>query len=264
MERNYLFLCGCARSGTSGLTKVLNSSPDVVMGMERFLRRFNQTGTLTPDLFEKERFFTIDKDDTFKDKLGTLYKKMPDKIDAARYRGDKIPRLYRSYGMLRANFPGCRIITIVRNIFDVAASFQTRSQKDPRWSDNRDAFAAVSDWNESLGCTTKALGPDHLVVMYENLFVRGIGWDQVSAFLGVKIKPPTLRDATPGGSNVLSIEQKEYILLEAKIKLYRELAELSDGAIPEGVTRRPKRKPNKTKPGQEDEGDSDDDSDSED
>ena len=239
MPNNYLFVCGCARSGTTALARALNGHPEIIVGNERFIRRFNQTGFLGRELFEQERFLAVKKGDDSKNRpLGRHYDGVAEKFATARYVGDKIPNLYKGIGMLRVNFPGCKIISIVRNVIDVAASFQTRMLTGQRWPEKRDGFQAVLDWNESITRIDDAEGPDQLVVLYEHLFVRGIGWDRIGAFLGVNMPTPPMRDSAPSGPSVLTIEQKEFILLEAKLKRYRALVKMVDATMPNAVSRR--------------------------
>ncbi|MEO0752369.1 MAG: hypothetical protein AAFY25_11255, partial [Pseudomonadota bacterium] len=59
----YLFVGGCARSGTSGLAHLANTHPDVAIGVERFNSAWGNA-RLVPELFEEKRFFDVRETDT--------------------------------------------------------------------------------------------------------------------------------------------------------------------------------------------------------
>jgi hypothetical protein len=221
-----LFVCGCARSGTSALTLALNAHPEIVLGMERYFSYLATHGRLSPDLFQYDRFFDVKEGDTFYDSLNFFeknYKSSREKFAGAKYVGDKIPALTAYISKLIEDFPESKIICIVRNVIDVSASFENRARAGTFWPKNRNADTAVDYWNRSLvDIAGHAHSPNVLVVIYEDLFVDKIGWDRLSDFLGLHISPPALarRKET---IDVLSPKTKVNILLSARLQLYREL-----------------------------------------
>ena len=103
MKKN-LFIAGCARSGTSALVQLLTGSPKIVLGMERYGHLVQPDNfRLSPAHFIKERFLTLERDDTFYDNLLDFHKFDPnfvEKIDECEWIGDKRPDLYESYDQL--------------------------------------------------------------------------------------------------------------------------------------------------------------------
>lgn len=221
-----LFICGCARSGTSALAAALNGRSEIVLGLERYISYLAAHGALSPDLFERDRFFDVRSGDTFYDDLGFFekhYAHARDKFAAAKYVGDKIPALTDYLPKIINDFPDARVICIVRNLIDVCASFENRARTGRYWPKSRDADAAIGQWNRALGhVAAQAHLPNVLVVIYEDLFVKGTGWDRVSAFLDLDVPPPALHPRKEM-IDVLSPKTKTNILVEARLQLYREI-----------------------------------------
>ncbi len=221
-----LFVCGCARSGTSALAAALNARPDIVLGLERYISYLATHGSLSPDLFQRERFFDVRPGDTFYDNLGFFekhYALSREKFATAKYVGDKIPALTGHLSQILKDFPDARIICIVRNLIDVCASFENRARSGRYWPKSRNADAAIGQWNRALvDVAAQAHSPNVLVVIYEDLFVDMTGWDRISAFLGLNVPSPPLK-ARKETIDVLSPKTKANILLEARVQLYREI-----------------------------------------
>src|SRR5690606_10509114 len=64
-----------------------------------------------------------------------------------RYVGDKAPLYVRQLGYLRRVFPTCRLVVLLRNPVDVAASYQRRAD-DPadHWPEENGWDLAVDHW----------------------------------------------------------------------------------------------------------------------
>ncbi|NEP86465.1 MAG: sulfotransferase [Okeania sp. SIO2C2] len=62
----YLFVCGCARSGTTAITKLLNAHPLIAIGVERYKHYAKQDliHKLSPALFKLSVFFDIREEQT--------------------------------------------------------------------------------------------------------------------------------------------------------------------------------------------------------
>ena len=235
-ERQFLFVCGCARSGTTALALLLNHHPDICIGLERF-SKLSLGRKLSKELFEPKRFADIRPEDcgypTFDERSRSV--DLPDRITTAHVVGDKQPRFFAVYDHLQAVFPQATHIYIARNIFDVAASYKRRllDQQDPAW--NRDVSRAISEWNESIAKTlTFRRQAAVLIVEYEKLFGTGEGIDQLAAFIGVD--PAPFRAAIPefllrskllarkrAASPVLTFEERLQIAVRADREGHQQL-----------------------------------------
>ncbi|EEW60997.1 conserved hypothetical protein [Ruegeria sp. TrichCH4B] len=179
-NRNFLFLCGVGRSGTTALSEALNLDPHIVLGIERYKYRF--IGAAPPEeprqLFEKHRFFSYDPEDTNiridSREYGPVYESALEKFDTATYVGDKIPGLYKRLPFLHKKFPECKVIYILRRPLMVANSWQARANNNrDNWPKKNGYRAAIAEWNRSLEIIANAKekwGRRLIVVEYERSF----------------------------------------------------------------------------------------------
>jgi hypothetical protein len=173
----YAFICGCPRSGTTFLATLLNSHPAVAIGIERYGTRFFGE-PLTPALFTPERFYDLRPGDTFYDSLdfARVYADKRSIFSEAEVVGDKIPLLFRHLDRIEAAFPGAKVVFCLRNVVDVAASYQARADNpdDATWSRSKGALAAVDDWNASLRAYGRQRGRSDLFVFdYDRFLAEG-------------------------------------------------------------------------------------------
>jgi hypothetical protein len=233
MKKHFLFVAGCPRSGTSVLARVLAAHPDIALGIERYNLRIAKH-QLQPSDFERKRFFNVQPGDTWYTSLADRphYKSLRAKYDAVRYVGDKYPGAYEHYTYLQERFPEARFIFIIRNILDVALSFEQRLAEAEDWPADRDATNAVTRWNESISHTLRWRDRCRiLTVCYEDLFVRNGSIQAIASFLGVTAQP--LEEALGGARAVprrdtgraarLPPEKAEYICKHADFAGFRLL-----------------------------------------
>jgi hypothetical protein len=180
----YFFVCGCPRSGTTAITHLLNSHPSVALGMERFKFYLNSKNPkdLSPSLYEYDFFFNIKKEQTnigpeHPNKYwGEYYKNLTAKYKNPKViKGDKCPLYFRFYNQLLGNFTESSIVFMLRNIDDVACSYNKRAAnpEDRMWPTSHDYKKAVEEWNESIKLTIEQIKktPKRIVVVdYEKLF----------------------------------------------------------------------------------------------
>jgi hypothetical protein len=191
--KNFLFIAGCPRSGTSALVRILSFSKDIVIGLERFGHLVSKNNfQLNKSHFETERFFKLETHDTFYEDVikfhHKFYPNMRKKYETAKIVGDKRPDLYRSYDELFMNFPEAKVIFIYRQLDKVASSYNARAIEENSWPADKNFKQAVIDWNESLYCTLQAIkrGYNIKIVEYENVFQSNSNLDDLFEFVGVE------------------------------------------------------------------------------
>lgn len=198
-EHETLFLAGVARSGTTALRAVLAAHPDIAVGLERYKKLWGaDIGSLTADLFERERYFdfsdgltNITPDvDWAQERLAVLAAKWDD----ARYRGDKMT-IVRARQIWK-NIPDAKFVFIVRDVAEVASSWQRRADNpaDTTWRRDADAAAAVKGANQALRRVHRAVTarPDHAVVVEYSRFFGdpdGTALAGIMDFLGLDPAP---------------------------------------------------------------------------
>jgi Sulfotransferase family len=241
MQKRFLFVVGCPRSGTQVLNRVITSHPQIALGTERFNKRLDRRELLPSD-FEPERFFDIQRRDTWYrsfDDLKEYYDRIRVKYDDATYLGDKYPGAYQRYGHLVRNFGDIRFIFILRNIYDVAVSFETRRALGVHWPADGGAEHAVTRWNEAIGMTLAWRERTRILTLsYEDLFIRGGSAAPIAEFLELDGAPfaaaldrarnSRKRDTNPASR--LPPDQAEYICRHANFGGYRRLLGVQPGA----------------------------------
>ena len=202
MDRQYCFVFGCQRSGTTALTRLLHSHQAVVMGIERYkhlLASRRGRRAFTTELFEPDRFLDFRPGDTninpaagqFTDHYRRAERRLR-RGDVA-YMGDKVPLGKRAVSAVERQIPAPKFLFIYRDLLPVASSFAVRARDpdDRNWSASHDHEVALERWNlafaiaDALG---NRVGPDRLfVVKYELLFNRDPRTrDAIFRFLGLE------------------------------------------------------------------------------
>ena len=243
MAKENLFVCGCARSGTTALARLLVGSDEIVIGIERYANLSRRDDfRLTPELFEKERFFEVREGDTFYasyDESNRFDRRARMKYDAAKYVGDKLPGLYKSYEQLFDRFPRAKVIFIYRDPLETASSWMGRLAEKKNWPEKRDYRAAVKEWNRSMFLTREWLnaGYEIIVVDYDTIFRSDRSLKPLFDLLEVTYTDPLdqgigrirerAQSLDAGRRSLLTDEQKSYVVAEAKSFLVRDLSKLA-------------------------------------
>lgn len=225
--KNYLFAIGNPRSGTTALGKLLNSSPEICLGIERFSLNDN----VSASSFTKESFFDAKSANYLV--RPHLYEEIKPKFDQAKYIGDKRPRFVKFWRNTWLNLPKAKIVYIFRNIYDVACSYNTRAGNaalgiDQSWSSTRDFAKAVQDWNEGLQ-EVRNLAQFYTVywVKYEDFFIDQLKMLHLLDYLQVN---PAEADVQQGMNRVhqaaLSLKDKPRMLSDSEIKYIDAHADL--------------------------------------
>lgn len=194
MANKHLFICGTPRSGTTALWRLISRDERIIIGVERYGNLFFKT-PLTSNLFTAERFCNIQAGDTFYQDLKAFnpyYQTVAERFGEAAYVGDKIPLLYNHLDSLFANIPDAKVIFIVRNIIDVASSYEARADNihDESWQRDKRTASAIADWRASLIILKRFLDKDDqriFPVKYEDFFVNDGGLGKLYQFLDLPI-----------------------------------------------------------------------------
>jgi hypothetical protein len=190
MDKRYLFISGCPRSGTTALTTIVNWADDAFVGQERYgdlLQR--EPESFLPGLFRGDRFGSIAQGDCgysrFEDsgEWGLYHSAAKEVAQYEKHRivGDKITELYKNFEVFTAPewMQGdVTVLHIIRNPRAVCASYERR-RTDPADTWQHGVDRAISDWTASI---TEAHRHKWIfrksrfrlhIVTYEALFERG-------------------------------------------------------------------------------------------
>jgi len=182
-KKNVLIVTGVARSGTTALAELLNSHEQLCLGVERFKFQYLIKNNYSSSLFEKERFFDFREEDTnlrpaVRPHWQGTYETMAEKWDTARIIGDKVPDMTPILGdFIRAN-PTYKYIYILRNIKDVALSWQARAQRvSDSWPVGKDFARACESWGEQYTALldylkTHKMRDRMLLLDYDRMFLE--------------------------------------------------------------------------------------------
>jgi hypothetical protein len=214
--------------------------PKIVLGVERYVLLANQKRNgFSPGLFEKEKFFDLQPRETFYKELDAngYYDRARKNFDDAEWVGDKIPHLFHKYDDVDAAMPEVHYIFIVRNIIDVAGSYQKRAETGS-WKENRDYAQAVLDWRDSIETTLKFTARDDVrarvhIISYEEIFLRPVSLEPLFEKLGLEVVPEVqslYRKTTDKSvelekrrSDSLTSAKRHYIALNAPFEAYKEI-----------------------------------------
>ncbi len=242
----YLFVTGCARSGTSVMADLLRAHCHIAMGRERFAHRYLGDRCFSPSLFDKERFCRqLHEQDSHHRTLGAYYEDLYQRFDQCRYRGDKVPEIALDYSPLLASYRRPKVVYMLRNCFDVADSFKHRALRAEAegdkggWPWDRASEAAVAEWSLSLRNSLKVLDSlDLLFVVYERLFVDDSLLIQLFRFLDLPVTEAVAnahrsfmrvhQDLDDKRRNTLTSLEKLYIMRNADFAAYRRALDNAD------------------------------------
>lgn len=201
LERKYLFIVGCTRSGTTALWTLMTSHPKTAIGLERYIHR----KTFDESLFHKDRFFQLHDGDTYYKSLSDYspyYDRLKPRYDACHVFGDKSNKLYSKIEHIRSVLPAPRFLFIIQNIFDVPNSYNVHAAKnEATWPQSRNYARAITDWNESLKyAELLEQGDDGLVINYEDLIFGdespGQWVEKLADFTGIDPRKEMIQNLT--------------------------------------------------------------------
>jgi len=213
-DKRYLFIGGCARSGTGVLTMVVGVHNRIVIGNERYNRlcRKNQY-SLTTEHFSKDRFYEMKEGDTFYMDFNKYHlgwePKIFEKYDRCKYIGVKYTPIHQILPELHSNFPGLKILYIYRDIFDVAESWNRRAVEGKFWPPKMNYKQAVITWNQSLRMMKQATEEnDNIIcVNYNDAFFTDKSFEPVFERLNVKIDKNVVKRLKQARKNAIKIRE---------------------------------------------------------
>ncbi len=239
VSKRNVFICGCPRSGTTALWRLLTAHKECVVGVERYGNLFFHPNFFSSNHFRKDRFFKVEQGDTFYNDLAqfsSYYKTAEQNFNGATFVGDKIPLLYNYFEALKKNFPDAIVLMIFRNIFDVAASYAVRASnpEDRTWSSSKGVASAIEDWTAAIAAYKKWAATMNIsVIDYEKLFIEGAGSSQIFEKLDLQETPETIAQYTyliarsaeleKNRSRALSSIEAKLIASKAPFGGYREV-----------------------------------------
>jgi hypothetical protein len=190
---DYLFISGCARSGTSATVTLLNEDPRIALGMERF--KYLQ-GRIRPYHFRPGYFLNPSPDETNILHPG-WYRPLRRKWENGDVRlvGDKVfaNRQANVYPQIWEHFSAPKLLYLLRDPEAVAGSYERRlaNPADLNWP--HDHRRAVQDWNRGIASLRDLAaaepGAEFFVVRYERLFSGDAGYlRELFEYLGL---PPS-------------------------------------------------------------------------
>ena len=192
----YLFVTGCARSGTTVTVDLLNNDSRIAIGQERYkyLR-----GRLRKHHFLPGYFLNPSHDET-NIHTARRYRALRKKVGEGRVSvvGDKV-RIRNNIEVISemiAELEDVRFIYMLRSLAGVASSYNRRAANpnDVNWPDDNDYRKAVKDWNGSLRALRDmydaGYGDRVLVVSYERLYSDEPGQvERLAEFIGLGPSP---------------------------------------------------------------------------
>lgn len=248
MDKDYLFVAGCPRSGTSILALIIGSHHEVCIGIERFSKHVIPKFKMKKALYEHDRFFDFREEDTFLDfsrhqNLFDYHEMLKRRWEKAKYVGDKIPVLFDFYDKMIEEFHTegkLRIAFIYRNVYDVLNSYQAKIVTDPNW--NKTFERGIKNWNESLykSIQLKKEGFPICPVEYESLFFAEDTQEleKLFDFLKLDITEPVRKrfersqkrayelEEERVKNNYLGVKEKRKIMSTAKTIFYNRIKEV--------------------------------------
>lgn len=201
-ERSFLFVTGCARSGTTEIVNVLNRHPAIAVGMERFKFLIRERfGEFRQSLFEPANFLKTEAADTNilprSPRFKNHHAMLNSKFDTGRVRfvGDKLPFLFRYYEAIEDRFSSPRWIIMHRSPHAVAASYcrRARDLEDKAWPEENGHRLAIQHWVEAYRLMHSMMGefPERVLVCeYERFFSGDMdSLARVFDFLELSVSP---------------------------------------------------------------------------
>jgi hypothetical protein len=231
-SKDFLFIIGSPRSGTTMLQIVLGSHPQVATTVEltlfnRYLGpwlktwdeevanlRDKQWQQGLPFLFKEEEFMAHARH-LLEEAYGRVLATKP----GATHLLDKHPAYGRQVGAIKRLLPRARFIHVLRDGRDAASSMVAAREKMGFGAATLPAAAAA--WKSYTGAAREAakFGPDYLEVRYEDLLARGVGaYTEVLEFCGLPIDSTWLAETI--GANSFDNMRDRQAAADSRVKLH--------------------------------------------
>ena len=188
-EKKIVIIGGNARSGTTTLARLLHTHPDFAIGMEQFHEGWNHN-RMTRAAFSEKGLTEFNPEISTQASKHRMkkYQMTVQKYRAAKWVGDKVPLLYKTYDNIDAEMPEAKIICIVRNPLSVIESYNKRfNDKNDEWS--RKPLVAIEDWNVNVSKALERVdaGKPMHVLSFEKAFATREAISRIYAIFGSSI-----------------------------------------------------------------------------
>ncbi len=203
----FLFVMGCPRSGTSFVGNLLNLDSRIVLGQERFQKipgqirpyHFSEHVFFNPTRFETRLLGRRERDRegrSFSDRYEVLRERW--RSGTVRYIGDKFPNYSSVLPHLSSSFSGSRFIFLLRDLNQVASSFNVRAENPAdAWPEHNDYRAAPKFWNDSITNLREYVdreGSERVfIILFERFYAGEIAYlEALLGFLGLDVQEAVL------------------------------------------------------------------------
>jgi hypothetical protein len=167
------------------MQQLLSADERLIIGPERY-GGYLGSDQFNDSLFSYDRYVDFLTDPRDHSRKGIFYDTISrERFDSSSFIGDKIPLLYLHFNKVDRNFPEAKYIVILRNILDIANSYQNRlnNPNDPSWEHSY--VDAISHWNKLIEFTkTHISNPQIHFVLYEDLYSSYDNLSKIYQFLG--------------------------------------------------------------------------------
>ncbi len=221
--KEYLFIGGCARSGTTVLTTIIGSHQKIILGMERYSWLYQpRSFKICPDHFKKDRFIDVRDGDTHYEDFNkfSVHHNIEEKWENAKYIGDKNPIIDEQLINVYSALGKLKLIFIYRDIFEVAESWNKRAENDVTWDKNLDFRESVKRWNASLINLISYIeqGHDVICLNYNDLLFSNKPINIIFSWLGLKPDDSVIKELNMAREKAIAIKERKGKLSSNAIK----------------------------------------------
>jgi hypothetical protein len=229
-NKQFVFIVGSGRSGTTATGMLFGNHGQIVMGLERYIRlpselQFAEWGE---EVFSKEHFFGSSMPPSSNRQY---YRMQEEKFDSATWVGDKVPSWIINFHELRARYPDSVVYYVMRDPAAVGLSWQARAEKAVSgfWKGKHfgnGVMSCVNNFKRAVALV-EAGTPRFHILEYERLFPYDLNYI-AAALAPLGLEPDDAIKAFCEGERTTSarVVGKSRPLTEDQLKFLRERVDL--------------------------------------